>query len=210
MSDPSNQSNADDQGRSPGGLGDRARQFADDVRKSAEAHAEKGKSEGADRLSDVAHIVDRVADDVADQSPQMADWIRSAAREVDGVSRNLKDKSVGDLLAMGRDFARREPAAFVAASAIAGFALSRLLKSSAASASVGSGPSSTPERARSGSSGMAFHPGDAVKPSDSRPNHESGAARPAGPHDSRPAASPGTASVTTFPRDGEGRGEHAK
>ncbi|GBD50216.1 hypothetical protein METY_3429 [Methylopila sp. Yamaguchi] len=99
------------------------------MKEEAQTFAEEGKVQGAERLKSVADTVDRVADQVEEQSPAMADWVRKAAGELESVSRRLKDKSIGDLLTMGQDFARREPAAFIAASAVAGFALSRLLKS---------------------------------------------------------------------------------
>jgi len=145
MSDPSASSPSDPgSGPSSSGVRDQARQFADGVKEEAQTFAEEGKAQGAERLKGVADTVDRVADQVADQSPMMADWVRKAASELEGASRRLKDKSIGDLLTMGQNFARREPAAFIAASAVAGFALSRLLKStsgaSASSSSMTAGP----------------------------------------------------------------------
>ncbi|MDR4307472.1 hypothetical protein IHQ68_12675 [Chelatococcus sambhunathii] len=164
---------------SASGVGQQARQFADDVKQAAESSAEAGKDRGAERLKDVAATVDRVADQVAEEAPAMADWVRKAASEIDGVSRSLKDKSVGELLTMGKDFARREPAAFIAASAVAGFALSRLLKSTSSAASTSS-PSTSPvqpsappvpahlaassQPARPDPAEMAYHPGDGVRP----------------------------------------------
>jgi hypothetical protein len=80
----------------------------------------------------MADTVDRVADQVAEESPPIADWIRKGASEIGNLSDKLKSKSIGELLTIGKDFAHREPAAFIAASAFAGFALSRLLRSSSA------------------------------------------------------------------------------
>lgn len=132
------------EGGSSSGLGSQARGLADDAKKSATTIAEDGKLKGAERLKGVADTADRVADEVADASPAMADWVHKAAHEIDGVSRNLKDKSVGELLEMGKGFARREPAAFIAASAVAGFALSRFLKSSSSAVTSRSAPADKP------------------------------------------------------------------
>lgn len=179
MSDTSNRSHLDQpKSASAGGLGDKARQFADEVKTSAASHAEDGKAKGADRLAGAAETVDRVADQVADQSPAMAGWVRKAAIELDVVSRNIKDKSVGDLLTIGKDFARREPAAFIAASAIAGFALSRLLKSSSPASTSRVTASSAPERLRSDVSDMAYHPGDPVRPDMASSSSAGDVARP--------------------------------
>jgi hypothetical protein len=207
MSDISGQSPSDqEESSSTSGLGDKARQFADDVKTSAASHAEDGKAKGADRLAGVAETVDRVADQVADQSPAMAEWVRKAANELDGVSRNLKDKSVGDLLTMGKDFARREPAAFIAASAIAGFALSRLLKSSSANSPVQASVPQVPETLVSGSSstsGMAYHPGDAVRPTAKQSSPTNAVARPDPSQGVQPADLARAGSGTQFPLDAQ-------
>ena len=164
------------------GIGDQARGLADDAKKSAEAFAEERKTQGAERLQGVADTVERVADQVAEESPAMADWVRKAAHGLDDVSRNVKDKSVGELLGMAKDFANREPAAFIAASAVAGFAMSRLLKSSASGATgYGSGPASNQttygsEPLQPAKSTMTPPPPAALKPSTPDPIHGSSAA----------------------------------
>lgn len=216
MSDTSDPSPIDqDKTRATSGLGDTARRLVDDAKDSASSHAEEGKAKGAERLAGVAETVDHVADQVAEQSPAMADWVRKAANELDGVSRNLKDKSVGDLLTMGKDFARREPAAFIAASAIAGFALSRLLKSSS-SAQVGAPAAPAPlQSGSSSSSGMAYHPGDAVRPTGDGSSPWDSAARPDPSQGVQPGDVAQSGSVTQFPLDTQspkaaGDGDHAK
>ncbi|MFC7054162.1 hypothetical protein ACFQI3_15825 [Hansschlegelia quercus] len=158
-------------GSSAAGVGEQARQFADEVKQGAQTFAEDGKAKGAERLKGVADTVDRVADQVAEESPMMAEWVRKAANELEGVSRSLKDKSIGDLLTMGKDFARREPAAFLAASAVAGFALSRLLKSTSSAATAQPGPAAEPAHSvtalrtdRPIGSETAPHPANVVKP----------------------------------------------
>jgi hypothetical protein len=194
-------------GSSASGVGEQARQFADDVKQSAQTYAEDGKSKGAERLKGVAETVDRVADQVAGESPAMAEWVRKAANELDGVSRSLKDKSIGDLLNMGKDFARREPAAFIAASAFAGFALSRLLKSTSSAPSAQSGsaaepayPVPAPRDPRPHGSETAPHPVTPVKPLGTESNPRSGGG----------SAPTGASSSEVHPTSGQPFGEGAR
>ena len=115
------------------GIGAEARGLADDAKQSAEAFAEERKSTrpsngftASPRLWAGSPIRSRTS------RPQ---WPIGCARQPMGSTTfpaTSRTKSVGDLLDMAKGFARREPAAFIAASAVAGFALSRLLKSSAA------------------------------------------------------------------------------
>jgi hypothetical protein len=63
--------------------------------------------------------------------PQAAQFIHSAAEKLDGASSALGQHSVEQLLSSFNGFARRQPAAAFAGSVLAGFALSRFLKSSA-------------------------------------------------------------------------------
>jgi hypothetical protein len=173
--------NAGSGGSSSSGLGAQAKGLADDARRSAEAFAEDRKAQSAERLQGVAETVSRVADDVAQESPAMGDFVRRAASGLDDVSRSLKDKSVGDLLDMAKGFARREPAAFLAASAVAGFALSRLLKSSAQPtvAASPSGAPGAPAPSGSGSTGAIPAP-KPMQASSVRPADPSPAAKPSG------------------------------
>lgn len=129
---PSSPPDAGSDGSQSSGMKAQAQSLADDAKQSAEAFADKRKAEGADKLHSVAGTAERIAEDVAEESPAAAEWVRKAAHGIDDVSRNLKDRSVGELLEMAKSFARREPAAFLAASGVAGFALARLLKMSAA------------------------------------------------------------------------------
>lgn len=193
------------------GVGEQAREIADEMKQSAERVAEDNKDRGAKRLNAVADTVDRVADQVADGAPAMADWVRRAAGEIDSLSRDLKDKSVGDLLTMGKDFARREPAAFIAASTLAGFALSRLLKSTSRPSSEQPSLAAYERRAgpiESGSpktSGMAFHPGDAVRPTEVSATRGAPTPPPgASPPEPRPASEPKSAHPQSSGQSSEG------
>jgi hypothetical protein len=102
---------------------------ARDVKARATAFADEQKQYGAERLEGVADVVDKAAADLEQELPQAAGYVRDAARGLNDFSRNLRDRSVGDLLDTVNDFARREPAAFFGTTVLAGFVLSRFLKS---------------------------------------------------------------------------------
>lgn len=178
------------------GVRGQARGFVDDVKQGAEAMAETGKAEGAKRLEGVSGLADRVADEVAEQSPEIADYVRRAARGLESASRELKDRKVSDLLDSVSGFARREPAAFLAASAVAGFALSRLLKSSASGSpgwplpAVGSEASAASGGGAAPVAGWAPPDVPGVVQPDEPPRPKTDPIRPASAHQAGFASSP--------------------
>ena len=92
--------------------------------------AEQQKAAGAEQVSGVAAAVHRAADDLGSQLPQAAKYIHGAADKLEEASSALKERSLDDLMGTFGQFARSQPAAFFATAALAGFALSRFLKSS--------------------------------------------------------------------------------
>jgi hypothetical protein len=76
-------------------------------------------------------VVDSAAAELAQQSPTVARYVRDAAKQVDGLSNNIRGRSVSELMHAATDLARSQPALFFAGALAAGFALSRFLKSSA-------------------------------------------------------------------------------
>jgi len=127
-----------------GNLGERAGEIAGTVREHAEKLAqpavdkarevgEAGKNVGAEGISGLARAVHNIAGEVEKEVPQVAPYVRQAADGLERASSALRDRSVGDLIGMAEDFARREPVAFLGASVLIGFMLTRFLKSSASS-----------------------------------------------------------------------------
>ncbi|GGE53871.1 hypothetical protein GCM10007276_33690 [Agaricicola taiwanensis] len=112
-------------------IGEGASSAARDMRARAASFADEQKEYGADRLEGVAHAVDSAASDLEKEMPQAAGLVRDAARGLNDFSRNLRERSTGDMLHSVSDFARREPAAFFGGAVLAGFVLSRFLKSTA-------------------------------------------------------------------------------
>jgi hypothetical protein len=159
MAGPSQFGSPDEQSRSPGdgtdassgNLADRADEIAGTVREHADKLAqpaiekvrevgEAGKNVGAEGISGLARAVHNIAGEVEKEVPQVAPYVRQAADGLERASSALRERSVGDLFGMAEDFARREPVAFLGASVLAGFMLTRFLKSSA---SAGAGRSPT-------------------------------------------------------------------
>jgi hypothetical protein len=105
---------------------DRTRDMADEL---------KGKS--SDQLAGVSRAVHDAADRLGQEMPQAAGYIHSAADRFDSASTTLRERSIEDLISSFSSFARRQPAAAFAGSVLAGFALSRFLKSSSPPTSRG-------------------------------------------------------------------------
>lgn len=96
--------------------------------------AEEQKAAGADRLDAVARAVHETADRLGPElPPRTAGYIHEAAGGLERASAAIRERSIDDLVRVAGDFARRQPAAFFGGAVLAGFALSRFLKSSAGS-----------------------------------------------------------------------------
>jgi hypothetical protein len=101
---------------------------------------------GADLVSQVARSADRAAEELDDEAPRVAEFIRTAAGQMDGYAGDLRDKSVSDLMQSVSDFTRQKPALVFGAAALAGFLAVRMIKS----ASPVSSPSIQPDDEASG------------------------------------------------------------
>jgi hypothetical protein len=116
------------------------------ARERAVGFAEEQQRVGADHAEGLARAVHRAAEELEESAPQIARYVHEAAASADGFARALRDRSPGELLSQVEDLARRQPVAFFGAAVLAGFALARFAKSSAAEQ-----PSSTASRHRGGS-----------------------------------------------------------
>jgi hypothetical protein len=85
-------------------------------------------AEGLARLSEATHAA---ADHLNEASPTMARYAHDLAGQMDRVADSVRESSVSDLVRTASDFARREPAVFVAGTVFAGFLVARFLRSSA-------------------------------------------------------------------------------
>jgi len=112
----------------------------DAARGRAEDLAQQGVRTGAEQADGIARAVHRAADELEQQSPALARTIHEAAGALDGMARQLRDRSPGELLRGAEDFARRQPLAFFGIAALAGFAVARFAKSSTPDRHVGTYP----------------------------------------------------------------------
>jgi hypothetical protein len=103
---------------------------ADAMKDRARGMADEVKSKGSDQLAGVSRAVHDAADRLGREMPQAAGYIHSAADRLDGASTTLRERNIEDLISSFSNFARRQPAAAFVGSVLAGFALSRFLKSS--------------------------------------------------------------------------------
>ena len=115
---------SDDAKRSANGV-------AESIKNKAREVAEEQKAKGSDQIDGVAQAIRDVADELGKQMPAAAGYVRGAADGVEDFSSSLRNRSVDDLLGSAYRFARTQPLAFFGASVLAGFAVSRFLKSTA-------------------------------------------------------------------------------
>ncbi len=115
------------------------------ARDEARTRAEAGKNQVADEGSRLAGGLRDVARN-PETSTLQAQLLESVAGAVSDISEGLRDRSVGALVSDVEHFARRNPGAFIAGSALLGFALTRFAKSSAPEVDAETLPAVTPTR----------------------------------------------------------------
>jgi ElaB/YqjD/DUF883 family membrane-anchored ribosome-binding protein len=97
---------------------------------NARTLAEEQKTRGAGRIGNVAQAFHSAADEMAQESPLAANYVHAAAKKLDETASLLRDNSVEELVQIAADFAEERPLVFIGGAVAAGFALSRLLRSS--------------------------------------------------------------------------------
>jgi hypothetical protein len=135
---------ADDARNAASAVADQAREKAADLGSAmsdaASSFAEQQKEVGSRLLDTMSRAAGAAADELGKGSPEIAKQIRSVASSLDALSSDIRQHSVGDLTGRFTEMARRQPAAVMAGTAVAGFMLARLIKSSATSqATMGAG-----------------------------------------------------------------------
>jgi len=91
--------------------------------------AERSKEMGVGQMQGLASAARGAADELEGQSPEMARAVRQAAEGLDRAAASMRGKSVGEIVDMCDDFARRQPAAYFGSAVLAGFVLTRFMKS---------------------------------------------------------------------------------
>ena len=138
-------------------------EFLDAARSAAESLLEEQKRQIADRVSGIAGALRSAAPLLHEsQSHVIAGYVEEAATQVDTLSRTMRERHWGELVADTEDFARRQPTWFVLGAVAAGFVIGRLLWTStggrrhdAARSSRSSEPARTVTAAVSSGSGTA-------------------------------------------------------
>ena len=107
-------------------------EFLDAARSAAESLLEEQKRQIADRISGIARALQSAAQPLHEsQSYVIAGYLEEAATQVGSLSRTMRERHWGELVADTEDFARRQPTWFVLGAVATGFVLGRLLWASA-------------------------------------------------------------------------------
>lgn len=109
---------------------DQAKQAARQARDAAHSIMQRQKDYGADQMDGIARAAHGAAHELESQLPMAADYVRDAATRLERASASLRERDVEDLLGSIAQFARSQPAALFGGAVVAGFAISRFLKSS--------------------------------------------------------------------------------
>ena len=91
--------------------------------------AERQKAVGADYVDGLAEAVRRAAGEFDGQAPQAAQYIRSAADQMESMSDSFRRRDITRMMQDVQSFARRQPTAFLGIGFLAGFAAVRFLRS---------------------------------------------------------------------------------
>ena len=153
---------------------DKFKEAADAAKDMASGTADQLQEQARQQQRTGADFVDRFAGNIREaarafegNAPFAARGINSAAEYVEDAAEKIRNGSFRDLVDGATDFAKRQPAAFLGISVLAGFAAVRFLKASG-------GQSSSSERGKRGDtwSGTSSAPrGDAWSQASSRPGN---------------------------------------
>lgn len=160
-------------------IGGKAKEGASGAAERLRQAAAEQKDAGAERLEGIAAAINRAADELGHEVPQAAEYVRWAARELETFSEAVRERDLRDLAGMVRDFAGRQPTAFLGATLLAGFAAVRFLK-------VSKPPQHVEGVHQSGPRGTTQPTRPSESPATVSPTFGSGTARPTG------SISPGT------------------
>jgi hypothetical protein len=116
---------------------DKLKEAADAAKGVAAGAADGFQDQAREQQRSGADFVGRLAGNIRDaarafenDAPFAARGIKSAAEYVDEAAEKIRSGSIRDLVDGATDFAKRQPAAFLGLSVLAGFAVVRFLKAS--------------------------------------------------------------------------------
>jgi len=109
-------------------LKDKAGEFKGQATERVRTLAEDGKTRATGALGELSKMLTDAADQVDGKlGAQYGQYARDAADRVQGFSSSIDEKSLDELLDMGRDLVRKSPAVAIGVAAAAGFVVARLL-----------------------------------------------------------------------------------
>lgn len=91
--------------------------------------AERQKEAGARQLSGIAGAVHAAADELEGQLPGAAGYIHGAAERIDHMASDLRNRNLSDIAGGIRHLGQDRPLALFGGAVLAGFVLTRFLKS---------------------------------------------------------------------------------
>jgi hypothetical protein len=110
---------------------EQAQNLVNTAREQATSQLTTQKERAADSLTTIVTVLQAASQEMRKQDGgPIADYIDTAAGQVDQIATALRDKDISQLLKTTEQFARRQPALFLAAAFALGFAGTRFLKSS--------------------------------------------------------------------------------
>jgi hypothetical protein len=110
---------------------EQATTFAGDISHELGKKVDEQKARGIEGMRAFAGAIKTAAQELEQQSPQVARYVRDAADRVESLSGNIEGRNITELMRSASDLARSQPTMFFISAAAAGFALARFLKSSA-------------------------------------------------------------------------------
>lgn len=115
---------------SPSAQGGARALVEDALEASREAASRSGADASSSKTRAIANVVERAADDLEQELPAAASYVRGAAEKLQSASSAIERGDIDQLMKVVSEAARSQPVAVFSAAAIIGFAVSRILKTS--------------------------------------------------------------------------------
>jgi hypothetical protein len=106
-------------------------EVAEPVKEKALEVAQQQKDAGAEQVTHFARAMHGAAFALEEQMPQMANYVHDAGQKLESLADDLRNGSVDELMDKFGRYAKDQPALVFGGAMVAGFALTRFLKSSA-------------------------------------------------------------------------------
>jgi hypothetical protein len=98
------------------------------LREQADKIAGRSRDAGIGAARVIGKAAETASQELEESSPELANYVRGAARYTQELADHLSDRAAADLLADAVAWSRRQPLTALAGAAFIGFALSRVIK----------------------------------------------------------------------------------